>query len=507
MGRASQDFDRQLFILKLSELSRQMQIRSVAADRKAAVAPREAGGSFLVNMVDGQLALLREWLEGVDRICREVWQTQGEAITPEFVREILTLEAMTAIGARVGVTSSHVDRTAKQTREDPYAARHHLAMEVNRLKAEVANRYEIEARELGYQTAPAAQGGPKNQLDEMGGIRGRVEDATRDAVLWLQATPPAEERAHVLAIQGLLANLARIIERRMERRGPPEDDRQWSENLAEVLLLLDKAREVRGNIVGNGLARLADHMPKELPSAKARSVQSTGIIPGQFQGIPYHHLRSSANPTDVPSSPPTYFPSDLWPRTNVILLEARKKFPYQTQTLELCRHITLEMTPFFCEAVKAGRMKADAVLREGLGGMEDLLRFLLVHNDDGSRTGFGLSDQAYRLGRRVRQSDEWLALARAIADAQHDTVGSVRLRTGSQSKRSKPTNTAGGNTREAFLRPILDAKGFSVHDWASRARVDFHTANDYLTGKTKPHAANRKKLADALAIEVAKLPK
>ena len=74
MGRASEEFDRKLFTLKLSELSRQMQIESVKSDRAAA---RQGGGLDLIRMVDGQLAVLSRWLEGVDRICREVWQTLG----------------------------------------------------------------------------------------------------------------------------------------------------------------------------------------------------------------------------------------------------------------------------------------------------------------------------------------------------------------------------------------------------------------------------------------------
>ncbi len=58
MGTASQEFDRELFTRKLSELSHEMQIRSVACGRRAGT-----GGSFLLNIVNGQLALLRdEWL-------------------------------------------------------------------------------------------------------------------------------------------------------------------------------------------------------------------------------------------------------------------------------------------------------------------------------------------------------------------------------------------------------------------------------------------------------------
>jgi hypothetical protein len=149
MGRASQKFDRQLFTLKLSELSHQMQIESVASHR--------ASGLNLSRIVDGQLAVLRKWLEGVDRICREVWQTQGETITPEFVREIQVPQAITTIETRVGVIKEGVDNIAGRTHQDPHAAWNGLAMKVGRLKAEVANRYEIEARELDYKNAPTTE--------------------------------------------------------------------------------------------------------------------------------------------------------------------------------------------------------------------------------------------------------------------------------------------------------------------------------------------------------------
>jgi hypothetical protein len=162
MGRASQKFDRQLFTLKLAELSRQMQTKSAAPDGKAGVASRNTGRSFLMYNVGRQLALLREWLEGVDRIAREVWQKQGEMITPEFVRDVLVPEAMTLIGVRDGVIKTSVERAHLQTRlENPYPARHHLAREIRKLTGEVANRYEIEARELGYRNTPTEGAQPE----------------------------------------------------------------------------------------------------------------------------------------------------------------------------------------------------------------------------------------------------------------------------------------------------------------------------------------------------------
>jgi hypothetical protein len=72
--------------------------------------------------------------------------------------------------------------------------------------------------------------------------------------------------------------------------------------------------------------------------------------------------------------------------------------------------------------------------------------------------------------------------------------------------KSRSAKPAASNARESFLRPILDEKGFSVHDWARTAGVDFHTANDYLYGRTRPYKSTRKKLADAIGLGVEKLP-
>ena len=102
--------------------------------------------------------------------------------------------------------------------------------------------------------------------------RALIEDSTPDTVLWLQANPSTEERAHVLAIQGLLADLARIVERRMERRREVKDDWVWSETVGEVLRLLDKAKEMRGHIVGKGLGRLTEHLPQELRGPQPRLI-------------------------------------------------------------------------------------------------------------------------------------------------------------------------------------------------------------------------------------------
>jgi hypothetical protein len=61
--------------------------------------------------------------------------------------------------------------------------------------------------------------------------------------------------------------------------------------------------------------------------------------------------------------------------------------------------------------------------------------------------------------------------------------------------------------RRSVVEPLLAQKGFSVSQWALEARVDFHTANDYLEGTTRPRPGTRLELARALGIPVDQLPK
>jgi lambda repressor-like predicted transcriptional regulator len=409
-----QKFDEDLFSRKLSKPSRELQERSLTLLRNGPRTERELGTHIRwLRFVDGNLELIREWIKLTDQLCREVWRTQGGEITPGFVRDILIPKALITIESRDGVIQHCIDRSvARTSKENPYAARHKLAMEIARLKAEMGNRYEIEARELEYGLA-------------------RNDDIT----------PEVEKK-------------------------PTQSSR-----LASVTRAPAPVTPLGG-----------------------------GWIPSRPQ------------PSEIPPNPPTGFPKDLWPQTNVILLRAQRKFPIQTQTLELCKHIVAEMTSLFCEAVAAGKMQADAVQREYGGGMEDLLHFLLVHNDPGPPSGWGLSDQAYRLGKEVRKSDEWLRLGEAIAEAQQNNVKLAKCSRDQndaqplQSAEHKFLKPGASNTREEFLKAILKKKGFSIRGWACKAKVDFHTADNYLKGKTKPNPDTLKALADALDVKVEELP-
>lgn len=62
-------------------------------------------------------------------------------------------------------------------------------------------------------------------------------------------------------------------------------------------------------------------------------------------------------------------------------------------------------------------------------------------------------------------------------------------------------------TRREFVQRILEEKGWSILDWANEASVSHVTAAAYLHGKTTTYRSTRMKLAKALGIPVAQLPK
>jgi hypothetical protein len=331
-------FDRQLFALKLREPSHTMQIQVIARRRKAQSEQRKRGqgdgaGLFLA-LVQADLEVLRDFLEEVDRICRDVWETQGYAITPEFVRAVLAEEAFNVIEIRTGVIESQIELTARRTHlsNHLFPARSRLTQAKSRLKATIGNRYEIEARGLEHNNAHKH----KPKLPEP--IR-PVRTGFTSAKLTMAPAPPSEVR---------------------------------------------------------GLG-LAPYQPKS---------------------------------TDVPHEPPMYFLSDLWPKTNVILLKAQREFPLQTQTFELCKRIVSEMTPLFVEAVRAGQMNPASVLREHGGGMEDLLRLLLIRNDPGPHSGWGISNAAYRFGQEVR------ALRRTASEQAGNRWNLLPLRTTAKQRKT-----------------------------------------------------------------------
>jgi len=128
---ASEKFNEQLFSIKLSELP---------------PLPRIDGSFFPTNAaVDNYLVSLHERLEGVDRICRRIWQIKGEPVTPEFVREVLERKVMAQIDAVEGASVTRASATDLTRWGHAWA---YLAEEVGNLKSGIVNRYTREIEEL-----------------------------------------------------------------------------------------------------------------------------------------------------------------------------------------------------------------------------------------------------------------------------------------------------------------------------------------------------------------------
>jgi hypothetical protein len=247
-------FDERLFQLKLQPINQQMHADAGKCWALARAEVKRLGNHarLLPAFVECQLEVLRKYLEEVYRLRREVWLLDGNAVTPEFIRNIVVPHVFTVVVARKGAIQHELDLHAVRTGEHQRGS-HILVHQMNRLQAEVANRFEIEAIELFKKESQA---------------------------------------------------------RKVTKAPPPP-------------------REVGG----------------------------LGIT------------HTSAKPTQIPPDLPMYFPKALKARTAVILAEAVRKFQYQTQTLDLCKHVISEMIPLFCEAVRDGTMKASMALEEGLGGM------------------------------------------------------------------------------------------------------------------------------------------
>jgi hypothetical protein len=62
-------------------------------------------------------------------------------------------------------------------------------------------------------------------------------------------------------------------------------------------------------------------------------------------------------------------------------------------------------------------------------------------------------------------------------------------------------------TRKRFVQPLLDKKGWSVPEWAEKAKVTRHTAKSYLEANRKTTHYNIKKLAEALGVSFEQFPK
>jgi hypothetical protein len=151
-------FDEGLYALKLQESSKRMQAEREVRRRRALFEQNQTGQGrgvgFLVKLVDCDLGVLRAYLADVDRVCREVWHSDGNTISPEFIRTVLVPHVFSVIAASKGGIEHHLELLAARTNIGVTHLKpslQHLAHEIGLLGGEIATRSEIEAIELAKQ--------------------------------------------------------------------------------------------------------------------------------------------------------------------------------------------------------------------------------------------------------------------------------------------------------------------------------------------------------------------
>lgn len=144
---------------------------------------------------------------------------------------------------------------------------------------------------------------------------------------------------------------------------------------------------------------------------------------------------------------------------------------------------------------------------QGINGFSILPHFFEQKNRV-ARIRRTISDHAKRDETPLLTGKQAQMLARAGVDISSASplllsVLHAQAQAGQQAANQKPQR----NTREAVVLPLLEAKGWSILEWADNSYLAYHTAADYLAGKTDPYRSTRKKLAESIGLSVQQLPK
>jgi hypothetical protein len=124
--------------------------------------------------------------------------------------------------------------------------------------------------------------------------------------------------------------------------------------------------------------------------------------------------RSSWNTTPEPARTlidfPPEFPAALIPRATLIIDDAIKTFPKQTEILSLCKKVLADIAPHLALSVKPTELLSQA---------GNLVNYLFVANSRDS------DNRRFHLNQEIRQSEEWINLSRRAADAMESTKKQV----------------------------------------------------------------------------------
>ncbi|HEV2521803.1 MAG TPA: helix-turn-helix transcriptional regulator [Candidatus Acidoferrales bacterium] len=543
MSEIWKEFDEGLFSLKLREPSLQMHTEVDASHRKIHFEWSRSGRgphSLYLELIDGDIAIFREFLKIVDRMCRDVWRAQGNRVTAEFVRAIPNGVVISMIEARVGAIKGHIEMLAGQMHYDAtglYPVLDHLARTKNELISAVANRYEIESRELEYKEVSSSRsisegvGRTSVQGNNVGETaEEKPNDVPKVRHITQAPAPPTVMRGAGLSVMSpkstqipsdlppyypndlipqthlILAEAVRKFPNQthtlelckyvISKMTPYFREALQGETLRADLVFQNMDELLHYALVSNcdngnqrfrlkQEARKSDEwlkLVKEIADvarkqSNKKSKEALNTPVSSFEQNSTHAKASDLETTTIDlraQIEDAVRDTVLWLQADPSAEERVCVLAMQVRLADLNRILTHRIE---------GRTSPDEEGKLGQG-VRELLSFLdKARQVRGHVVGKGLARLAARL---APLNTRERALEKSAPASQRD---------------AKPTNE-----RDLFVRPILDKKGWSILDWAKDSGVDFHTANNYLKGKTKPYKSTRTKLAKSLGVEVQKLP-
>ncbi len=186
---------------------------------------------------------------------------------------------------------------------------------------------------------------------------------------------------------------------------------------------------------------------------------------------------SGPKPTEVLSDLPVDYPRTLVARSFVIIGEAARKFPVQTQTAELCRYVVAELTPHFRETLQNKGLRPD----QAPSRMHGLLHYLLVYNCDSEW-------RRHEIRREVLRSDEWLMFAREMARA-FDNDAPVRAGSIQQAQVAPESGSRETATWDTIEISFVSEERVQIRDGARSETLNYAELGFEDTRNGKPNRA------------------
>jgi lambda repressor-like predicted transcriptional regulator len=205
---------------------------------------------------------------------------------------------------------------------------------------------------------------------------------------------------------------------------------------------------------------------------------------------------------------PQGFPGHLKPPVEQAIAEAEIRYLASCKKFEGGDRYETELPTLIYDFIKkiffAFTKQAREAGREGLWSIEKIrlaadeyLHHLIgdvFFQKDPSPTSSKLTWFKDEATSKLLASEGWMRHQRGLAALARSGTASINA------------ERASAPMTKDFILKMLDEKGWSIGDWASKANVAYHIAADYLEGKKNPYKSTRAKLANALGIPVNSLP-